>query len=386
MKLIRITTVPISLKVLLKGQLRFMSRSGFEVVGISADGKELKAVEHDEDIRTIAVEMTRTISPLKDLKAVWMLYKIFKIEKPSIVHTHTPKAGIVGMVASWFARVPIRIHTVAGLPLMEASGYKRILLNFVERLTYFCATNIYPNSKGLHSFILNNKLTQSKKLKVIGEGSSNGIDTSHFSPDQISKKQKELLKQELKIDNFVFIFIGRVVKDKGINELIKAFLQINENQNEGSRAKLLIVGDFESTLDPVLPETEAEVRNNPDIIFVGYQSDVRPYLSVSHCLAFPSYREGFPNVVMQAGAMGIPAIVTNINGCNEIIIEDKNGIIIPPKNVVELKRAMTHIMNDRGYYLSLKKNARHMITKRYEQRAVWETLLAEYKRLLQGKK
>lgn len=379
-KLIRITTVPVSLKTLLKGQHRFMSENGFEVVGVSSKGQELEDVKNDENIRVVALEMTRTISPFSDLKSLWNFYKLCKKEKPNIVHSHTPKAGIIGMLGAKLAGVPIRLHTVAGLPLMEEKGIKRKILDFVEKLTYACATKVYPNSKGLYDFILENKFTSTEKLKVIGKGSSNGIDTTYFNPNQISEEQKENLKKSLGIQlaDFVFIFVGRIVKDKGINELISAFSKL-KTQN----SKLLLVGNYERELDPLLPETEKIIDTNPNIISVGFQPDVRPYFAVSDCLVFPSYREGFPNVVMQAGAMELPSIVTDINGCNEIIINQKNGIIIPVKNTEELTQAM--LLNSEKYQI-LKKESRTMITSRYEQKVVWNEILKEYRSLILSKK
>lgn len=380
-KLIRITTVPISLKTLLKGQHRFMSQNGFEVVGVSSKGEELQDVENDEGIRVIEIEMTRTISPIKDIKSLWNFYKLCKKEKPMMVHSHTPKAGIVGMLGAKLAGVPIRLHTVAGLPLMEATGIKRKILDFVEKVTYASATKVYPNSKGLYDFILENEYTTKDKLKVIGNGSSNGIDTTHFSLDQISEDIKQKLKQDLNITekDFVFVFVGRLVGDKGINEMVEAFKKVSAlHQN----AKLLLVGSFETELDPLDNDTLNEIETNSNIISVGFQKDVRPYFAISNALVFPSYREGFPNVVMQAGAMGLPSIVSNINGCNEIIIEGENGIIIPVKCIEAIQTAMLKFIEDRVYFESLKSNARVMIETRYEQQVVWNALLNEYNRLL----
>src|SRR5690554_2851562 len=233
-KIIRITTVPQSLKTLLKGQLRFMSENGFEVIGVSSSGKELEEVNKQEGIRTISIEMSRKITPIKDFRALWRFYKLCKKEKPTIVHSHTPKAGIIGMLGAKLAGVPIRLHTVAGLPLMETTGNKRKLLDFVEKLTYSSATKVYPNSKGLYDFILENNYTTKNKLKVIGNGSSNGIDTSLFSPDGITEEAKNTLRTKLNLsaDDFVFVFVGRLVGDKGINELVSAFKRISESANQ----------------------------------------------------------------------------------------------------------------------------------------------------------
>ena len=386
-KLIRITTVPLSLKVLLKGQLRFMASNGFDVKGVSSEGKELREVHENEGIAVEAITMSRKITPFQDLKSLWEMWNFLRKEKPQIVHTHTPKAGIIGMLAARLAGVPHRLHTVAGLPLMEATGTKRKILNFVEKLTYSSATRVYPNSKGLYDFILQNNFTQSNKLKIIANGSSNGIDTAFFSPDQVTEIERVTLREKLNIqpDDFVFVFVGRIVSDKGINELIKAFseLQAAEN-NEPAGIKLLLVGGLENDLDPLNPETLAEINQNKDIISVGFQQDVRSFFAIADALVFPSYREGFPNVVMQAGAMGLPSIVSDINGCNEIIIEGENGLIIPSKNVEKLKEKMLTLAKDKNLYTKLKENSRRMIENRYEQSVVWNALLEEYEGLLQS--
>jgi len=381
-KLVRITTVPLSLKILLKGQHRFMSEH-FDVIGVSSPGKELDEVKKDEEIDVIAIDMSRKITPLKDIKSLWSTYRFLRKEKPQIVHTHTPKAGIVGMLAAKMAGVPHRLHTVAGLPLMEVTGVKRQVLDLVEKLTYASATQVYPNSKGLSDYIIEHKYTDKYKLKVIGNGSSNGIDTSFFSPEQVSDDQKSLLKQQLKIKDtdFVFVFVGRLVGDKGINELIKAFSALNKQENQ-QRSKLLLVGPLEQELDPLYPETLNEIENNPDIVSVGFQKDVRPYFAISDALVFPSYREGFPNVVMQAGAMELPSIVSDINGCNEIIVENENGVIVPVKDSESLREEMEKMILDKDYYQTLKKNARPMIEDRFEQSVIWNAILSEYRKLI----
>lgn len=397
-KLLRITTVPVSLKTLLKGQHRFMASKGFEVIGVSSKGKELQEVHRDEGIPIVELEMTRTISALKDIKALWCFYKLCKMEKPLIVHSHTPKAGIVGMLGAKLAGVPVRLHTVAGLPLMEATGMKRKILDFVEKITYRCATKVYPNSRGLYDFILANNYTEKEKLQVIANGSSNGIDTTYFDPEIIPVTQRRELELQLGIqpNDFVFVFVGRLVGDKGINELVSAFKELGigntlipspqslvpNPQSPIPNPQLLLVGTFERELDPLLPETLKEIETNPNIISVGFQKDVRRYFAISDCLVFPSYREGFPNVVLQAGAMGLPSIVSDINGCNEIIVEGENGTILPVKNVPALVEAMQKMCSDKAYYEQLQQKARVMIQSRYEQQVVWEALLEEYRRVL----
>lgn len=383
-KLIRITTIPLSLEKLLGEQLRFMNQH-LEVTAVSADKKELERVAQKFGVKSYHVEMTRKITPIQDLKAILKLYKFLKKEKPKMVHTHTPKAGLVGMIAARLAGVPVRLHTVAGLPLMEATGMKRIVLNMVEKITYACAHQVYPNSKGLEQFILKEKFCSPGKLKVIGNGSSNGINTEHFTLKHFTAEQLRDVRDKLGITQnaFVFVFIGRLVKDKGINELVSAFRNIAFPNTQPT--KLILVGPLESDLDPLLPETLQEIETNPDILTVGFRQDVRPYLAISDALVFPSYREGFPNVVMQAGAMGLPAIVTDINGCNEIIEDGKNGLIIPPKDSRSLQHKMTDLVNRPALRQELAANARPMIESRYRQEVVWEALLQEYRSLLDEK-
>jgi glycosyltransferase involved in cell wall biosynthesis len=380
-KIIRITTVPISLKVLLRKQLRFMSQY-FEVVAVSSPGATLTEVGAQEGVRTAAVNMTRSITPVQDLKAIWSLYQLFRKEKPTIVHTHTPKAGLLGMIAGRLAGVPVRLHTVAGLPLMEATGNKRLLLEQVEKLTYSAATKVYPNSGNLKRFILANRFCSDSKVKVLGNGSSNGIDTKFFdrTPDLVAVTEN--LKQELNISasDFVFLFIGRLVRDKGIEELVEAF---NRVRSTHANARLLLVGPFEPELDPISEKTIRLINEDNAIVLVGFQQDVRPYYMMSDVLTFPSYREGFPNVPMQAGCFGLPAIVTDINGCNEIIVNGVNGIIIPSKNVNTLETAMNRLLDDRSLNDKMKSVARRMIVERYEQQHLWNLILTEYQEQIQ---
>ncbi|MBD1396960.1 glycosyltransferase family 4 protein [Pontibacter sp. JH31] len=375
--LVRIATVPISLKNLIRGQLPYMRSRGFEPVMVSAAGPESETVKIEQESPLIEINLTRKITPVQDLKALWQFYKVCKKYKPTIVHSHTPKAGVIGMLGGALAGVPIRLHTVAGLPLMEEAGLKRHILNVVEKITYACATKIYPNSTILKEYILNSSFCGQEKVKVIGNGSSNGINTHFFSLDALDVSKLHQLKQELAIkpEDFVFVFIGRLVKDKGIQELVTAFKSLC---GKYKHLKLLLVGSLEQHLDPLSAEIIQEIEHNPAILSVGYQNEVRPYLALSHALAFPSYREGFPNVPMQAGCFELPCIVTNINGCNEIIVEGENGLIIPPKNARKLQEAMERFLREETLYEHLKSNARRMIVERYDQGHFWELLYQEY--------
>lgn len=382
-KLIRITTVPVSLKTLLKGQHQFMSQNGFEVIGISSAGPELKDVEKEEGIRTHTINMTRKITPFQDLKALFQLIRFLRKEKPEIVHTHTPKAGLLGMMAAKIVGVPHRLHTVAGMPLTVATGAKRQLLNFIEKITYFCATKVYPNSIGLKKLILEYGFTKEKKLKVIGKGSSNGINTSDFDPQTVKKEESIALRKSLGIkeDDFVFIFVGRIVTDKGINELIQAFNTIYYKA-KNKDFHLVLVGSYEKELDPLQSETEQIIQDNPHIHSLGYQNNVVPYFAMADVLTFPSYREGFPNVVMQAASMQLNAIVTDINGCNEIISDGENGWIIPVENKQQLANKMQWCLENPEKSKEMGLKSRAIMQKDFERSFVQGELLKEYQNLL----
>jgi glycosyltransferase involved in cell wall biosynthesis len=277
----------------------------FEVIAVSSPGKTLDEVAVHEGVRTAPIEMRRDIAILKDIKALWKLYRLFQKERPDIVHTHTPKAGLLGMMAAKMAGVPLRLHTVAGMPLMENKGIKKRILEFAERITYRCAHKVYPNSGNLASFILENKFCRPARLKVLGNGSSNGIDMDFFRlTDEVAAKAAAIRASLPVCENdFVFVFIGRMVRDKGIEELTEAFSRL---QKKHSHVKLLLVGPYEPELDPISDAARKMIDTNPAIIHVDFQQDVRPYLVISDALAFPSYREGFPNVPMQAGSLKIP--------------------------------------------------------------------------------
>ncbi|WP_255547671.1 glycosyltransferase family 4 protein [Mucilaginibacter sp. dw_454] len=354
-----------------------MHEHNFDVHMISSEDEQLPLIAQREASSYTAINMKRTISPLNDVVSLIKLIKAFKRLRPGIVHTHTPKAGLLGMLAARITNVPVRLHTVAGLPLMETSGLKRKILELTEKLTYYCASQVYPNSQNLEKFILKNNFCKPDKLKVIGKGSSNGINTNYFKATADIIEQANRLKEEFLIaeDNFTFIFIGRLVKDKGIEELIRAFSNLNQKY---PHIRLLLVGPFEPERDPLSKECLEEIENNPAIINAGFKNDVRPYLQLSSALVFPSYREGFPNVPMQAGCFDLPSIVTNINGCNEIIENEINGLIIPTKSVKVLLNAMERFINDKPLYEMLKGNARKIIVERYEQTHFWSLLLQEY--------
>ena len=375
-KLIRIATIAMSLDLLLRGQLTFLNKY-YNVIAVSGEDKHLLQVKEREKVNTVAISLTREISPIKDFISLVKLYQLFKKEKPTIVHSITPKAGLLSMVAAYFARVPVRVHTFTGLLFPSKTGFMKKLLITMDRILCKCATHIYPEGQGVKQDLIQFKIT-SKPLKVVANGNINGIDLEYFNPQNITETSLRKLRISLQIelDDFVFIFIGRLVADKGINELIAAFSKLSKQNN---KVKLLLVGPLEQELNPISKVTLLEIQQNSNIISTGYQKDVRDYFALAKVLVFPSYREGFPNVVLQAEAMGLPCIVSNINGCNEIVTNNYNGIIIPVKNEITIFDAMQLLQEDAVLYHSLQCRTRSSIENRFDQHIVWKALMEEYK-------
>ena len=380
-KLIRITTIPMALHVLLPGQMRFMSENGFEVVMISADGENLDKVIENEKCRHIIVPMTRKITPLQDLKCLIQLIKIFRKEKPDIVHSHTPKAGLLGMLAARISGIKIRIHTVAGLPLMEESGVKYALLKQIERITYSAANHVWPNSNSLYDFIKENNLVKENKLKVIGKGSTNGVSSRRFNKDALDKGFLEVIKEKINYDpaNIYLLCIGRLVKHKGIVELVNVFLSLKKNN---SHLRLILVGVYEASLDPLPDTTVKEILNNPSIINVGWSDDAEYYMGLAHYFVFPSYREGFPNVLLEAGAIQLPIICSRIPGNTDIVTHNETGLLFEKKNAQDMYQQLKYALDNPEQMLSMAKRLQEYIRSYYERKMYWKILLEEYNKLI----
>lgn len=372
-KLLRITTVAESLQTLLPGQLAFMQQQGFIVWSASAG-----PVPHP-DCPHFRLPLTRQITPFRDGYALWKTYQLIRQLRPDIVHTHTPKAGLIGMWAAWLARVPLRLHTVAGLPLMEKRGLMRWLLTRTERLTYWFSTAVWPNSVGLETYI-RQEIYDGPKLRVIGNGSSNGIDSSHFRPDPVLTEQARTLRQQLSIapDAFVWVFVGRIVPDKGISELILAFREVAEKM---PTARLILVGQKEM-INPIGSVVNSLIVSSSDILEVGYQIDVRPYLVLADALVLPSYREGLPNVLLQAACLERPVVATNIVGCREVVVERETGLLVPPQNPFALHDAMLRLMLNAPLCRQMGYEARRLVMEKYDQQTLWRALLRGYNQAL----
>lgn len=381
-KLIRITTVPLSLKLLLTGQMKFMKDKGWEVLMVSADDKMVYHIERAENVPHTVIPFTRKITPFQDLKCLWQLYQLFKKEQPDIVHTHTPKAGLLGMVAAKLAGVKVRIHTIAGLPYMSATGNKRNLLEYLEKTTYNNATDVWPNSEGLKSIVLENHLCLPERLTIIGSGSSNGVDLVKFNRGVL--KENHLIAATMRIlpgeDDYIILAVGRLVLDKGIEELVEAFL----GSKIVSKAKLVLLGSFEQDLNPLSPEIIKTITDHPRIVQIDWSDHVAHYMALADVLIHPSHREGFPNVLLEAGAMELPVICSDIVGNTDLISQQKTGLIFPVKNIEVMKEAMEFAFVKRDKMTELAANLHKLVIENYQRSDIQEKIYAKYQSLLEA--
>lgn len=372
-KIIRATTIPLSLDIFCKDMLKELS-SQYDILAVSSPGEELDRVAAREGVAIAKVAMQRHIAPFHDFISLLKLIRLFYREKPWIVHSMTPKAGLLCMIAAKLCRVPHRIHTFTGLIWPTASGLKRKILIATDKLLCSCATIIIPEGYGVKQDLLSARIT-SKPLNVLANGNVRGIDLNHYRlSDEVVQQAKGLRKD----NTITYIFIGRLVADKGITELVNAFVKLNQLHDN---TRLLLVGPKEQERSPLPRHILQTIESHKSIEAVGMQHDIRPWLAAADVFVFPSYREGFPNVVIEAGAMALPSIVTDINGSNEIIIEGKNGLIIPSHDSDSLFNSMLRLYSDSSLRQSLSRNARNLIADRFDCHLVRKALYDLYSSL-----
>lgn len=421
-KIIRASTVSMSLDTFCKDILKELSVI-YDIIGLSSPDELLDEVGHREGVRVIGVPMERHISLAKDLKALCSLVRVFCLEKPDMVHSMTPKAGLLCMMAAWLARVPVRVHTFTGLVWPTSVGIKRKILMMTDRITCACATHVIPEGYGVLNDLKNYGITK-KPLKVLGYGNVMGVNLAYWRKSEELEVRSEEFRSYASDGKkvFTFLFVGRIVGDKGINELVKAFTKLGvrseellrdaprEQARRGVKCRLVLVGRYEDELDPILPETRKLIDSMPEIEAVGpqYGEDLKAWYAAADCFVFPSYREGFPNTVLEAGAMELASIVTDINGSREIIGpslspskgEDlsqnnqrlkqgemmsirENGLVIPSKDADALYEAMLWMMEHEEERKAMSKRAREIVAERWEQGFVREKLYEFYREVLE---
>lgn len=377
--ILRITTVSMAFKVLLNGQMKFMQKQGFTVIMASADGVEREDIIKNEECPHMIIGMTRKVTPFRDMVSLWKLWRIMRRYHPDIVHTHTLKAGLLGMLAARLACVRVRLHTVAGLQLLVEKGFKKRILLLTERVTYACASEVWPNSFSMKEFIINKGLVKKNKVRVIGKGSSNGVDLKQFSIDQLDETVKKRIAETIKVgDKIKILFVGRMVKDKGVEELVEAFKILVESYP----IHLILIGPFEKHLDPLSRNVMDEISGNPKIHHIPWSDEIPYYMSLADILVHPSHREGFPNVILQAGAMKLPVVCSDIPGNTDIVKQGETAFVFEKRNEVELVKTLRAAIENREIRNTVATNLHNKVLQHYDREKVQQLILENYNSLL----
>jgi glycosyltransferase involved in cell wall biosynthesis len=346
-KLLIATTVGDTLAAILRGQPKWLAKH-FDVALMTSPGDFCAQIAENEGIVPVLVPMARRISPLSDLRSIFLAYREISRLRPDIIHSYTPKAGLVIMVAACLARVPVRIHSFTGLLFPTSRGMKRLLLIWADRLICGSATHVIAEGNGVARDLSAAKIT-AKRLNVLANGNVAGVDPSYYdrgAPGVADATSKVKTRFRLTTQDLVIGYVGRLTPDKGLKDLVRAMEIVNGSlaRSSGTHCKLICVGDQDASA-PLPVDTKALLTNDPHVILTGWQDDIRPYLAIMDVLILPSLREGFPNVLLQGGAMSVPLIATDINGSNEIVIQNETGLLVPPRDIHALSDAILTLLN-----------------------------------------
>jgi glycosyltransferase involved in cell wall biosynthesis len=382
-RLVHITTIPESFG-LLAGQVPYMRARGIVISGISSPGEALQAFAQREGVTAYGVSMARRITPIADAISTWRIYRVLRRVRPDIVHAQTPKGGLLGTIGAWLARVPIRIYHIRGLPLTTATGLRRVLLLVTERIACRLASHVLCVSHSLRDVVVNERLCPPGKIKVLRGGSGNGVDADRrFNPARVAP-ERDRAREKLGVpgDAVVAGFIGRIVRDKGLVELASAWSSLRD---EFADLHLVIAGRFEAQ-DPIPPTVEAALKADSRVHIVPWWEDTSTLYSAMDLVVLPTYREGFPNVPLEAAAMALPIVATKVPGCVDAVQDGITGTLVPARDAPSLANAMRDYLRDPERCRAHGQAARERVLRDFRQADVWAALHAEYTRLIGGER
>ena len=384
-KVCRISTVAFYIISQLWNQAEYLRNKGVDVTLVSSSGPELSEVKFTPGLRHESIEIPRAVNLWKDFIAFFKLTYFFTIHRFDIVHSTTPKAGLLTSLAAFFTRVPVRIHTWTGQPWVSLRGPLRHVSRLADKLIGLLNTQCYADSKSQRQFLIDEKIIKSEKITVIGDGSLAGVEVDRFNPLRWSSSEKEKLRENLAISEYsrVFIFIGRITRDKGIVELISAFSKVI---NSGYNSDLILVGPLDQECGGKSSIDFNLIKQSPRIHYTRYQQCPESYLSISDVFCLPSYREGFGTTVIEAAAMGLPTIGTRINGLIDAVHDGNTGILVPDHDVQALFEAMKKMLDDTDLMKKMGKAASQRCLNLFDAKILNEKLIKEYTRLLKMSK
>ena len=359
-----------------------MKAHGFEVHAVSAPGPGLEQVAASEEIECHSLRLSRRIAPLDDLVSLMRLVLLFRRLSPTIVHAHMPKAGLLGMLAARCIGVPLRIYHNHGMPYTSATGWRRVLMRCVERVTYRQAHQVLCVSESVRQRAIQDGICASDHIKVLLSGSINGVDAEgRFDPQRFSVAQRAAIraKHGISATALVIGFVGRLKRDKGLIELSGAWQVLRRDPRE---IHLVIVGPFEEE-DRVPAQTEAALRADVRIHLVGEVRDTPSLYAAMDLFCLPTtYNEGMPVVLLEAAAMALPVVATSIPGCVDAVHAGVTGTLIPPRNLEALTEAIRAYLNDATLRRRHGDAGRKRVLRKFRPQALWKAQQAEYSRLL----
>ncbi|MUG99571.1 glycosyltransferase [Scytonema sp. UIC 10036] len=379
-KLLHITTVPESFNFF-KGQIGYMKARGVEIHALSSPGDLLTEFGKREQVLTYGVAMQRRITPLKDIQSIFQIWQHIQRIGPHIVHTHTPKGGLLGTIAAWFAGVPVRVYHIHGLPMMTAKGYKRLLLTWSEKISCLLAHQIISVSHSISKVAVTEGLCPPEKITVLLKGSYNGVDMlGSFNPANLPPNTRQETRKNYGIpeDAVVVGFVGRLTRDKGVEELAGAWQILRE---EFPNLHLLVVGYFEPQ-DPISTEVKKRLASDPRIHMTGRMSYIPPFYAAMDILILPTYREGLGEVLLEASAMKLPIVATDIPGCVDAVENGYTGLLVPPYDIEALAGQIRKYIQNPKLRYQHGNAGRDRILQEFRQEPIWEGLYQQYLKLL----